>query len=295
MTENNTENERLGVFVSTKNLLKQTLDKKYKINFNGNSEKGILTGFSEIDKITKGFQNGELNTIALIPGIGKTTIQLSLIDNIAVYNNKKVGVFSAERSARKIFTRLLESSTGLSLSKINAGQLTDSQKNQVLPVIKNYSYAQIYIDDTTNPMAEDIIEKSKLMAKNGVEIIFIDYLELITTNLKSKDKACSKEGFCPIVEAFKNLAIETKIPIILFSQLSKPIVYNNRFKYTPDYINEISDVLLFLNRPEFYHINDIDMKEKGMAEVTIAKIREDTDFTLTKLKFVESLDKYTDY
>ncbi len=295
MTENNKEtNEQLGVFVSTAKLLKQTLDKRY-TSFLNNPKAGIVpTGFMEIDELIKGFKDGELTTIAVRPGIGKTAFLLSLINNIAVTHGRTVGVFSAERSARKLFSRLIESSTGLSLNKINGRRLTDVQKNIIMPVVKNVSGANIYIDDATNPTAESIIEKAKQMAEGGVEIIFIDYLELLTSGFKTKDKVCNKDPFCPIVHKISEMTKEIGIPVVLFSQLSKPIVYNNRFKYTPDYVNEISDVLMFLNRPDFYHINDIDDKEKGIAEVTVAKYGDITEFKVAKLKFVESLDKYID-
>jgi replicative DNA helicase len=295
MTENTVDiTEKLGVFVATDKLLKQTLDKRYTTFLNNPDNDYIVTGFAEIDNIIKGFRKGELTTIAVRPGIGKTAFLLSLINNIAVTHNKVVGVFSAERSARKLFTRMIESSTGLSLNKINSNRLTDVQKNVVAPVVKNLSYAKIYIDDRSNPTAEEIIEKAKVMADGGVEIIFIDYLELLTSGFKTKDKACNKDPLCPIIHKISELTKEINIPVVLFSQLSKPIVYNNRFKYTPDYVNEITDVLMFLNRPDFYHINDIDEKEKGIAEVTIAKHQETTEFKVAKLKFVESLDKYID-
>ena len=287
--------ESLGVFVSAEKLIKQALDKRYNNYIKETPKSNVLSGFSEIDKIAKGFKNGELTTIAVRPGIGKTAFLLSLINNIAVYGNRKVGVFSAERSARKLFSRLIESSTGLSLSKINSGRLTDVQRNLVIPVIKNLSYTNLHIDDTTNPTTESIIEKAKTMAKGGLEIIFIDYLELMSSSLKTKDKVCNKDPFCPIMHALSAMAKEIDIPVVLFSQLSKPIVYNNRFKYTPDYVNELTDVLMFLNRPDYCHINDIDGKEKGLAEVTIAKDHDSVEFKVAKLKFIESLDKYTDF
>jgi len=287
--------EALRAFVSAEKLIKQALDKRYNNYIKVSSKPNILSGFIEIDNIAKGFKNGELTTIAVRPGIGKTAFLLSLINNIAVYSNKKVGVFSAERSARKLFSRLIESSTGLSLSKINSGRLTYVQRNLVLPVIKNLSNTHLFIDDSTNPITEEIIEKAKVMANSGIEIIFIDYLELMSSSFKTKDKVCNKDPFCPIMHAISALAKEINIPIVLFSQLSKPIVYNNRFKYTPDYVNEVTDVLMFLNRPDFYHINDIDGKEKGLAEVTIAKDHGSVEFKIAKLKFVESLDKYTDF
>lgn len=286
--------EQVGVFESIKSLMQQTLNPKFLTHTAiGEYKTGVHTGFTEIDKITNGILPGELVTIAVRPGIGKTAFMLSLLNNIAICNEKKVGVFSAERSAKKIFSRIIESSTGLPINKINGDRLTDSQLNVVYPVMKNLAKADIYIDDHSNPYLEDIITKSRAMVEMGIEVIFVDYLELLKTELTTKDKACDKEQFCIIVKLLNDLAKELEVPIILFSQLSQPIIYNNRFKYTPDYINENSDILMFVNRPDYYHINDIDGKEKGIAEITIAKNRDETEFTMVKLKFVESLDKFS--
>lgn len=295
MTENSIDlTEQLRVFANTSSLMKQTLDKKYFHLFNNNNKNFINSGFKAVDDITKGFKNGELTTIAVRPGIGKTAFLLSLLSNISVSSNRVSGVFSAERSSRKLFQRLIESSTGIPINKINSGRLTDVQRNVVIPVMKNMLDAHILIDETTNPTAEHIIENAKIMKESGIEIIFIDYLELMSTNLKTGDKACDKEPFCIIMKVLSDLAKEINLPIVIFSQLSKPIVYNNRFKYTPDYVNELTDTLLFLNRPDFYHINEIDGKEKGIAEITVAKANNSTDFIVANLRFVESLDKYTD-
>lgn len=296
MVENNIDTtEHSGVFVSSKDLLKQALNINLIVNAGMAKGENIPSGYKDIDEVTGGFANGELITIAVRPGIGKTAFMLSLLDRIAVYNEYAVGIFSAERSAKKIYTRLIESSTGLSVNKINSGRMTDSQKNQVMPAIKTLANANICIDDSSNITAEEIIERSKTLVENGINIIFIDYLELLTSSFKSKDKACNKEPLCPIINHLKAMAAELNIPVVLFSQLAKPIIYNNRFKYTPDFINEVSDTLMFLNRPDYYHINDIDGKEKGLAEITVAKTRISSDFSVVKLRFSESLDKYMDF
>jgi replicative DNA helicase len=295
MTDNAQEiTEQLGAFKSSQNLLKQTVDKKYFHLYQDYPNGAILSGFKTVDQLTGGFKKGELTTIAVRPGIGKTAFLLSLLNNISVLNHHKCGVFSAERSSRKLFQRLIESNTGIPLNKINSNRMTDVQRNIVVPVLNTLTQSQLYIDDSINPTAEYIIEKSKEMAAGGVEIIFIDYLELLTTELKTKNRPCDKEPYCVIMTFLSKLAKEINIPIVIFSQLSKPIIYNNRFKYTPDFINEITDVLLFLNRPDFYHINDIDGKEKGLAEITAAKVNDKIEFQVANLRFVESLDKYTD-
>lgn len=295
MTESTLElTEQLRVFVDSKSLLQQTLDNKYFHLYQLGKNDSIVSGFKSVDDLTGGFQKGEMTTIAVRPGIGKTAFLLSLLNNISVLNHHKSGVFSAERSSRKLFQRLIESNTGIPINKINSNRLTDIQRNVVVPVVNTLTQSEIYIDDTTSPSVEYIMEKAKTMVDGGIEIIFIDYLELLNTELKTKNKPCDKEPYCIITHFISEMAKELNVPVILFSQLSKPIIYNNRFKYTPDYINEISDVLLFLNRPDFYHINDIDGKEKGIAEITAAKVREKTDFAVANLRFVESLDKYTD-
>jgi len=280
--------ERKQVFGKLENIVKQTLSKK--LHSTNIKSDGINSGFIDLDKKIKGFKKKELTTIAVRPGIGKTSFLLSMLNNIGICHNVPLALFSLERTADKIVQRIIESSTGLSIPKINKGDLSETELFHVKNIANDISKSAINIIDDYSITLNELIEKSKEFVENGIEIIFIDYLELMTSNILNEDSKTIELEV--ILKTLNKLARDLNIPIVLFSQLSKPVVYNNKYKYTPDYINDNSDSLLFVNRPDFYHINQIDQKEKGIAEITIAKNRNVAEAEAIQLRFIESLDRF---
>lgn len=280
--------EHKQVFGKLENIVKQTLSKK--LHSTNIKSDGINSGFIDLDKQTKGFKKKELTTIAVRPGIGKTSFLLSMVNNIGICHNVPLALFSLERSADKIVQRIIESSTGLSIPKINKGDISDMELFHVRNVAKDLSKSAIEIIDDASITMNELIAKSKELVENGIEIIFIDYLELMVSSIL--DEESKNKELEVIVKTLNKLATDLNVPIVLFSQLSKPVVYNNKYKYTPDYINDNTDNLLFVNRPDFYHINQIDQKEKGIAEITIAKHKNFKEAEAIQLRFIETLDRF---
>ena len=293
MSENTLEKtQTVQVFATAPELLKQTLDEKYLKPLHNLPLKSITTGFHAIDKITKGFHAGELVTIAVRPGIGKTSYLLSMLNNIALCEGHVCGIFSVERKAKQLMKRLIQSTTGISMDKINSGKLSDIENNHVRSVINSIDNSKILIDDQAGISTETIKEKANLMAKQGVEVILIDYLELLHSN--NSETECEDDDLCTVMIELKALALELDIPIVVFSQLMKPIIYKNKYKYTPDYINEHTDTLIFLNRPSYYHINQIDHIAEDVAEITIAKNINIGEMQMANLRIIESLGQFKD-
>jgi replicative DNA helicase len=259
--------------------------------------KDLLSGFNAIDTITGGFTAGELIGVALRPGLGKTAFMLSMAYNMAVINNKSIAIFSPERSGEKIVKRMIESQTGHSIVQILDGKIKPGEREHAINAIRNISQAKLYIDDTRSLLVEDLIIRAhNLQTTTRVDAIIVDYLEMLTTNIHDND--CKQNESCNAVIALKKLAQELNIPIIFFSQLSPEQYYHKglhpAFKYTPAFINENADTLMFINRPDFYHINEIEQKEKGLVEVTIAKNKHIKEPRMVYMKFIESIDKYSD-
>lgn len=276
------------VFGKLETIVKQTLNKN--LHNSEISSEGINTGFTDLDKLIKGFKNGELTTIAVRPGIGKTSFLLSMINNIGICDNIPLSLFSLERSADKIVQRMIESSTGLSIPKINKGDVSESERVHIKNIANGISKSAINIVDKKTIFLNELKEMAKEMVDNGIKIIFIDYLELMATNII--DENCNNNELCTIMNELNKMAKELNIPVVVFSQLSKPKIYNNKYKYTPDHINNNTDSLLFVNRPDFYHINDIDQKQKGIAEITVVKNNSLQNPEAVKLRFIESLDRF---
>ncbi len=293
MSNNTLDNTQTkGVFASVQELMSQTLNPNYLNKKSSLPDNSITTGFHAIDKITKGFKAGELVTIAVRPGIGKTSFLLSMINNISLCENHSVGIFSTERSGKQFMKRLIQSTSGISITKINKEELSDIERNHVKSIINSIGHSNIIIEDQVGISTDTIAEKSKEMVKQGSEIIFIDFLELLHSN--NTIDSCEDNDLCNVVIDLKKLAVEINIPIVLFSQLKKPVQYNNKYKYTPDYINDNTDTLLFLNRPSFYHINQVEHKADDTAEITIAKNINIGDMQLAKLRIIESLGQFSD-
>lgn len=284
------DSEHLEVYESLQQVMNQTLTRKFHPFQTSKKIDGIPSGFVALDEQTHGFHKSELTTFAVRQGVGKTAFMLSLVNNIGVLNEKKVAIFSAERSAQKLFQRLLESATGMSVNKINSAILTDAQETHLELVVNSFRKSNILIDDTNHPTIEIIAKKAKkFVEEQHVEIIFIDYLELLVA--RNMMDGCEEE-LCTVMRTLHSLAAELNVPIILFSQISKPVLYNNSFKYTPDYINYNTDSLIFVNRPDYYHINEIEQKEKGMAELTVAKHKDLIEPEMVTLRFIEATDRY---
>ena len=290
MTENTIESTPdLGVFDSIQNILNQTLSKEFVKLHTPKAFNGISSGFNELDEITQGFQAGEITTIVVRPGVGKTAFLLSLISNIAITSNASVGLFSGRRPSSQIVSRLISTGTGLSVNKINTGNLTDFEENKVNISLNNLYKAQLFIDDSKGPSLTELMERARKLVAAGIEIIFIDYLETIINS--TEIDGCEEEK-CHIMKQLNTLAKELNIPIVIFSALKQPVLYKNKFKYTPNSVNDNTDTLIFLNRPDYYHINAIDKKEKGVAELTIAKNANIKEAQMVSLRIIESLDKY---
>jgi replicative DNA helicase len=131
------------------------------------------------------------------------------------------------------------------------------------------------------------------MKKQGVEIIFIDYLELLHSN--NSIDSCEENDLCAVMVDLKKIAKENDIPVVVFSQLKKPIIYKNKYKYTPEYVNDNCDTLIFLNRPSYYHINQIEKTPNDEAEITIAKNINIGEMQIAKLNIIESLGQFKDF
>ncbi len=293
MTENTLEpTQTQSLLVSTQEVMQQTLGPKFNKPSSNIHNKNITSGFHTIDNLIHGFQPGELVTIAVRPGIGKTSFLTSMINNIALCENHACGIFSLERPSKKLLQRLIQSTTGINLEKINHGELSDLENNHVHSVINSLENSNILFCDKPGISTDTIGENIQEMKKQGAEIIFIDYLELLHSN--NTIDSCEENDMCTVMVDIKKIAKENNIPIIIFSQLKKPIIYKNKYKYTPDYINDNSDTLIFLNRPSYYHINQIEQTPNDEAEITIAKNINIGDMQIAKLKIIESLGQFKD-
>ena len=248
---------------------------------------GIASGFDKIDEITKGFQKAELSVFASKPGAGKTAFLLSLLFNIASKSGKTVGVFSPERSAVKMFNRLIQSETRQSMKKIIAGEIQYSEKEQIYNILYTLSKAEIYVDDSSSMRKEDFYKRCKqLKNKYGADIILIDGFELFSCSTIS-DVESNMEDQRIVLEDIKAIAKELDMPMIVFSHLVNTNALSNgvpSIQNVSEFVKEVSDSVYLIQRQEI----------AGVANVVIAKHPNIAEAVVVALRFIESIDKFID-
>lgn len=291
-----TERETVFAFASIRDLVNQTL--KITTPSIHPISQGLTTGFQKIDQIISGFHKGQLTTIAVRPGMGKTAFLLSFVNNLAIKNNFTVAVFSAERSSEKMTSRLIETETGMSVEKLKRGSLKDSERDHMMSMVNNIAKAKIYLDDTPALSIDEFVKKSRqLKILHNVDIIFVDYLELLTTSIIDPDSR--NEQLSKIVHGIKEMAAELNLPIVLFSQM--PQVFEAAPKTRPSvkdlpvFLAELSDVAMILHRPGSYPDSTAEQQSKGMVELVVVRNGQNDDISVVPLRFVESIAKFVDF
>ena len=245
-----------------------------------NSLRGIATGLYGLDKITNGLQNSDLILIAARPGCGKTSLAMNIVNYAAIQGKKKVAVFSLEMPKKQLAMRSLCSVAYVSMTKANKGELGVKEWQALWGAKEKLANADIYVDDSSLNKPMDILHKcEKLKREKGLDLIMIDYLQLMASDRKSRD-ANRQAEISEITRSLKIAARELDVPIILLSQLSrapeqrkgdhKPQLSDLRESGA---IEQDADIVLFIYRPDLY--NDVPDTEKqgNLATIIVAKHR----------------------
>lgn len=245
---------------------------------------GLKTGFTKLDKITSGWQNGELITIGARPAMGKTAFIISMLKNMVVEFKTPVALFSLEMSNNQVMNRLISNLCEVSSEKIKSGQLTAYEWQQLDYKIKDLVDLPIYIDDTSILKIDDFCEKAYLYVKEyGVKLIAIDYIQLLYNKVRYTENNRYLE-LNYFTRRLKSLARELDIPIILVSQLNRGTENREGIEGKRPQLTDLrdsgticddSDLVIFIHRPEYYKIYQDDRGNdlRGMAEIIIAKNR----------------------
>ena len=244
---------------------------------------GISTGFKRLDNVLSGFKEGDVYTIGGRPSMGKTAFAMSLINNIAVEQHVPTLLFSMESNAARCAHRIIANHCDISFTKILNATFDQYDWERLDKQISQVVDSPLHIDETASLSVDDICDKAKeCVIKHGIKIIFIDYLQLITTPYRAN--RTRNDDVAEIMHKIKGLARELSIPIVLLSQLNRcpenregiegkrPMLYDLRDSGT---IEEDSDAIIFLHRPEFYHIyqDDNGRDLHNMAQIIIKKNR----------------------
>jgi replicative DNA helicase len=260
---------------------------------------GVPSGFTDLDRMTSGWQKSDLVIIAARPGMGKTAFVVSALRNAAVDFKIPVAIFSLEMASIQLVNRMISAEAELESEKIKKGNLADHEWTQLVHKTSKLSSAPIFIDDTPALSILELRAKCRrLKAEHGVQLIVIDYLQL----MRGEQGGNREQEIASISRALKGIAKELSVPVLALSQLSRSVETRGGDKKPQladlresGSIEQDADIVMFLYRPEYYKItvDEEGMPTQGTGEVIIAKHRNGSTGNV-KLKFIGKYTKFCD-
>ena len=264
---------------------------------------GIASGFTSLDRVTLGWQPSDFIIIAGRPSMGKTAFVLTMARNMAVEHKIPVALFSLEMSSIQLIKRLMVSETGLESDKIRGGRkMAPYEWEQLNTRINDLANAPLYIDDTPSPSIYEFRSKARrLVSMMGVQIIIIDYLQLMTG--PPELRSMRELEVSTISRSLKSIAKELNVPVIALSQMNRFVELRTGRDKRPQLsdlresgaLEQDADLVLFIHRPEKYGITQDEKGASmlGVAEIIIAKHRNGEVKDL-QMRFRESEAKFLD-
>lgn len=263
---------------------------------------GVPSGFTELDRMTSGWQNSDLVIIAARPAMGKTAFVLSLARNASLIGKKKIAIFSLEMAAVQLTNRLIAAETEIPAEKLKKGDLTEAEWQQLITRVGRLSDSGIFIDDTPSLNIFELRAKCRrLKAQHDIDMIIIDYLQLMVGSGDQRSGNREQE-ISAISRALKSIAKELDVPVLALSQLSRAVETRggNKKPMLSDLresgsIEQDADMVLFIYRPEYYgfEVDEEGNNTKGVAEIIIAKHRNGAVGSV-RLKYVGEYIKFAD-
>jgi replicative DNA helicase len=280
---NVSRNRKAGNFKTSSELMTSVLDQISKMSANSSDITGMKTGLNDLDHVTHGLQRGDMLVLAARPSMGKTAVALNLAMNVAAYQPKgAVAIFSLEMAAEQLAMRLLSAKSHVQGDKLKTGRLSNEEWNQINEAAGDLKTEQIYIDDTPGVKVPEIFSKCrKLQAEHGLNLVMIDYIQLITGSSRGGEVNRQQE-VSDISRSLKALARELNVPVLALSQLSRTVEQReNKKPMLSDLresgaIEQDADIVMMLYRESYY---DEAAKEKAnengseRLEINIAKHR----------------------
>ena len=290
------KNRKTSDFTTVKDIANFVYEKT-EINMKNQEEiTGLDTGFSELNKYTLGLQPQQLIILAARPSMGKSTLALNFATNVAVRNkNKKatVAIFSLEMASDQIVMKMLANESSINSNDIKRGNLTPQQWRYLAVAVERVSEMSIHFSDVSNVTISEMRAKCrKLSQSQGLDMIVIDYLQLITGEGRTGNR---QEEVSNISRSLKQLARELNVPIVALSQLSRGVDQrDNKRPVMSDLresggIEQDADIVLFLYRDEYYNKST---ERPNVVELNIAKNREGTSGKTIELLFEPEYSRF---
>lgn len=254
---------------------------------------GVASGFADLDAITNGWQSSDFIIVAARPAMGKTAFCLNMAANAAIEHGKKVAIFSLEMSHEQLVQRLISAQAEVSQDVLRSGNVPPEAWSGLLHELGPLSSAPLYIDDTAGISIRELRAKAnRMQAEHGVDLIIIDYLQLMSGGANSENR---QQEVSQISRSLKALARDLNVPVIALSQLSRSVEQQKDKRPQLSHLRESgsleqdADMVLFIYRDEYY---DNASEDLGVAEIIIAKHRNGATGTV-KLAFRKEFTKFS--
>lgn len=288
------QRKNAGAFHNIKDVLVRTYDNIELLHNRKGDVTGIATGFSELDRMTAGFQRNDLIIVAARPSVGKTAFALNIAQNVGTKTAENVAIFSLEMGAEQLVMRMLCAEGNINAQNLRTGSLTDEDWRKLTMAMGSLSNSGIFIDDTPGIRISEIRSKCRrLKQEHGLGMILIDYLQLIQGSGRSA-KENRQQEVSEISRSLKALARELEVPVIALSQLSRGVEQRQDKRPMMSDIRESgsieqdADIVAFLYRDDYY---DQESENKNIIEIIIAKQRNGPVGTV-QLAFVKEYNKF---
>ena len=279
-------------FQSLKDLVPGGIETLEKLENQQGGFTGVPSGFTDLDRLTSGFQPSDLVIIAARPAMGKTSLALNIAQHVGIKTEKTVGVFSLEMSKQALFLRMLTSEARIDAHKFRGGFLGSEEYKKMSEALNTLGEAKVFIDDSTSVSVLEMRAKARrLKSEHGLHLLIIDYLQLMQGRGRFENRNLE---LASISRSLKGLAKELDVPVIALSQLSR--APESRSEHRPQLsdlresgaLEQDADVVLFIYREDQY---DRKPENENTAEVIIGKQRNGPTGTV-RLAFLKEITRF---
>jgi len=264
-------------FSSLRELLSDYMQKLDQLHERRGSIVGVPTGFTDLDRLTGGLQKSDLIILAARPSIGKSSLALSMAHNSAIKHKQSIAIFSLEMSKEQLVQRLLSMDAGIDQQRLRTGWIEDDEWERIIYSMGTLSEANIWIDDTSALSTIEMRSKARrLQAEHGVDVIIVDYLQLMQSSVGGKRNENRVQEISEISRNLKGLARELNVPVLALAQLSRAV--ESRQSKVPQLsdlresgsLEQDADIVMFIYRDDVYNQ---DSERKNIADIIVAKHR----------------------
>jgi replicative DNA helicase len=254
-------------------ILEEYFDRLSYLNDHKGELVGVPSGYTDLDRLTGGWQKSDLIILAARPAVGKTSLALGFAYNLAIKERRPVGLFSLEMSREQLVQRMLSMETGVDSHRLRTGYIDDAEWDRISRAFGNLATAPIFIDDSPGISITELRSKARrLHAEYGIELLIIDYLQLMAGSRNDN----RVQEVSEISRNLKALARELDIPVITLSQLSRAV--EQRTSHMPQLsdlresgsIEQDADIVMFIYREVLYNP---ETDKKNEAIINVAKHR----------------------